>query len=71
LLRVFSVLFSTLFKQKAVTMNRVVNLLTAVLAASVLSACGGGGDDDGPCGGAGNLSVGLAFEVNGQLAAHA
>lgn len=32
-----------------------------------MSACGGGSDDGGPCGGSGNLSVALAYEVNGQV----
>lgn len=46
-------------------MRRVLNVLAAGCAAVVLSACGGGGGDGGPCGGPGNLSVALAYRVNG------
>jgi hypothetical protein len=41
--------------------------LLAFASAAVLSACGGGGDDDGPCGGAGTLSLNVTYEVNGAL----
>lgn len=40
----------------------------AVLAvALVTSGCGGGGGDDGPCGGAGTLSISIGYDVNGRI----
>ena len=46
--------------RKAVT---VAMLATALL----VSACGGGGSDDGPCGGAGTLTISVSYEVNGRV----
>jgi len=47
--------------------RRVVSGWWLVCSAALLSACGGGGGDGGPCGGAGDLRVSLAYEVNGVL----
>lgn len=48
-------------------MRLAVRYSALLVSAAFLSACGGGGDDAGPCGGSGNLSVSLAYEVNGQV----
>jgi hypothetical protein len=64
----FSNAFNYSITQNAINMHRQINLLlAAVLITSVLSACGGGDDENTPCGGTGNLSLTLAYEINGQL----